>query len=719
MTRQSEPGADSGASQQAGTAAVDDEYPEHGRADGAGVYIVDRRIYTGVYVEGSVTAGQIAGRDNVTNGARPGIGRPAPGAASAAGPASQDQGRPRRLYSYLEFAVNVRLRRAGKSGFRITVECRKPDGGELPPADAGPATPAVTRLLPADTAEQRARVGEMLGACLFPPPVLAAFHQVLAELRPDTGIRVRLRYDEPELGRWPWELVRVPLPPRRSPAYLLRDERFSLVRAPASIRAVQSPQARPQLSVLVADGTSTRELPVLTPDFPEKLARYDGVDVAVISRPTRESIDEFIDAIVDGPEPLDIFHFTGHGQRPRGATAGALVLHREGDTGEKTYPGNDLAGQLARAGTSLAFINASYSEDQPASRSGLAQSLAEAVPVVLAMPGAVGDDKVGDFTTAFYDQLLGGSTVDQAVAQARLELEESGPDWQRPVLYSRASAGRFLEPATRSLPVRAPALTSQPAAADAPGPDTIRRCASASGSHGHWQFVPGDSGPELRRVSSEATADIVHLRMISASLALSADARVVAELNRGRLAVAWVDRVLPRLDPWPESFSLALEDEARLLAVAVDYGDTVTCLLSTDRATYRADVSPQNEPLISEFLGQPSRCAAMVSGRALTVDKAGRLRGSELNLSSQGIAEVRSFDAARSAGCPVYAVAGCDETGEPVVACGSSLELLSALPDAPAEGVAVVRQLAGAARPDQLLLSRGDFLERVSVGELI
>lgn len=618
------------------------------------------------------------------------------------------------MYSYVQFAISMRLGREGKYGSRITVECRKPDGGETPPTDADPSTRSVDRLLPAETAEQRARVGDELGQCMFPPPVLAAFHQTLAELPPDTGIRIRLWYSDPELGRWPWELVRVPIPPRRSPAYLLRDERLSLMRSPSSIRPVQSPKERRKLSVLVAEAAKVRETSVLTPDFPPGLPRRDGVEVKIISHPTRESIDDFIDAIVAGTEPLDVFHFTGHGQRPRGETAGALILHRTGDLGEQTYPGDDLAGQLARAGTSLAFINACYSEDQLASKAGLAQSLAEAIPVVLAMRGAVGDKKASDFAAAFYDQLLDGSTVDEAVARARLELDESGSDWQRAVLYSRASTGRFLEPAPHS----AAASPAAPPPAPVLLSDEIRRWAVASGSHGHWQFVPGDAGPELRKLSSEITADISHLRWISASLALSADARVVAELNRGRLTLAWVDRVLPGLDPWPEAFKLALEDEARLLAVAVDYGDAVTCVLSTDRATYRAEVSPGQEPLISEVLSHPSRCAAIVSGRILTVDEAGRLRGWELSLSSRGVAEVSSLDAARSAGCAVYAIAGRDETGQPVIAWGSSADALSVRPGSPAEEVAVVRQLSGAARPGQLLFSHDDRLERLSVDDV-
>jgi hypothetical protein len=251
-------------------------------------------------------------------------------------------------------------------------------------------------------------------------------------------------------------------------------------------------------------------------------------------------------------------------------------------------------------------------------------------------------------------------------------------------------------------------------------PGATRRWALASGSHGDWQFVPGDSGPELRKVSPETAVDISHLRAISASVALSADARVVAELNGDRLALAWVDRVLPRLDSWPRTFKLTLGDEARLLAVAVGYGgDAVTCLLSTDRATYQAEVSPEeDEPLVTQMLGEPSRCATIVSGRVLNVDQVGGLRGRELNLSSRGVAVVDSLDAARSAGRVVYAMAGRDGTGKPVVAWGSSLDALTVLPGTPADEVSVVRQMSGTVQPGQLLLSRGDLVDRVSVGDL-
>jgi CHAT domain len=617
------------------------------------------------------------------------------------------------LYSYIEFTIAIRRGRVGSHGDRVTVECVKPDGGQAGPTDAQRSTTSIARLTAAANAEQRIDLGDALGSSMFPPPVLAAFYETLGTLDKDTGVRLRLLCPDAEMARWPWELARIKTPLRR-PRYLFRDERFSLVRTLTSSQPVHSPKERPKLIILTADATRVPGEQELVPDFPAELPGTESLEWFTLSRPTRKSIDELIDQIADGPHPLDIFHFTGHGRPPRNGQAGALVLYREDDTGAHHYRGDELAGQLASAGTSLAFVNACYSDDQPVSGDwpGVAQSLAEVVPVVVAMRGAVGDRVARDFADVFYDWLLRGSTVDEAVARGRLELEESLPDWGRVVLYSRASSGRFLEPVPQAAEPAPPALPLQPV------PDGIRRWGMAAGVQGHWQLVPGEAGPEFRRVVSGTAADITHLRMVTASLAVSCDARVVAELNRGRLALAWVDRVLPRLDRWPKSFELPLDgQETRLLAVAVDYGDEVVCLLSTDRATYRVEASPSAEPIVTEIFDTPTRCATIVAGSMLTVDGNGRLRGWELNLSNRGIAEVSSLDAARSAGRAVYAVAGRDDVGRPIVAEGNSIDTLAVLPSTTADEVVVVRQLSGAHAPNQALLATGEQLERIPVGD--
>lgn len=612
------------------------------------------------------------------------------------------------LYIYVEFKVEIRRGREGKHGHRVTVECEKPDGGRVGPTDAQPITSSVRRLMPAASAEQRIELGEELGQCMFPPRVLAAFTETLRELQAGAGIRVRLLCVDEEMARWPWELVRIAVPAQARPRYLFRDERFSLVRTVIDHRPAAQPKERRNLVILTVDATKVLEDQELEPDFPEQLSPAAPLRRLDLAHPTRRTIDELIDQVVDGEDPLDIFHFTGHGRPPRDGQAGALVLYRDQDTGSQHYRGDELAKQLQRAGTSLAFVNACYT-DQAATASGdgpgIAQSLTGIVPVVIAMRDAVRDRDAKDFAETFYQWLLNGSTVDEAVARGRVGLDESLPGWSSVVLYSRASSGRFLEP----MPVAA-----EPAAARRPAADGVRRWAMMGGAQGHWQVIPGEAGPELRQVEDATKADISHLRLVHASLALSGDARVVAQLNRGRLALAWVDRVRPRLDRWPESFELGLDEpETRLLAVAVDYGDEVVCVLSTDQATYRVDLAPRARPVVTPMFAEPTRHATIVAGKIDTVDSSGRLRGWEVNQDRYGIAEVSSLDGARSAGRAVYALVGRDEDGRPIVADNGSAGSLVPRPGTAADEVVVVRPLSGAQAPGEILLSTDGHIERV------
>ena len=253
------------------------------------------------------------------------------------------------MYIYAEFKVEIRRGREGRHGHRVTVECEKPDGGRVGPTDAQPITTSVTRLIPAASAEQRIDLGEELGQCMFPPRVLAAFTETLRGLDAGTGIRVRLLCVDEEMARWPWELARIAVPAKARPRYLFRDERFSLVRTVIDHRPAAQPKERRKLVILTVDATKVLDDQELEPDFPEQLAHTAPLQRLDLSHPTRRTIDELIDQVVDGEDPLDIFHFTGHGRPPRDGQAGALVLYRDQDTGSEHYRGDELARQLSRA----------------------------------------------------------------------------------------------------------------------------------------------------------------------------------------------------------------------------------------------------------------------------------------------------------------------------------------------------------------------------------
>ncbi len=612
------------------------------------------------------------------------------------------------MYIYAEFKVEIRRGREGRHGHRVTVECEKPDGGRVGPTDAQPITSSVTRLMPAASAEQRIDLGEELGQCMFPPRVLAAFTETLRGLDAGSGIRVRLLCVDEEMARWPWELARIAVPAKARSRYLFRDERLSLVRTVIDHRPVDQPKERRKLVILTVDATKVLDEQELEPDFPEQLPPGTPLQRLDLTHPTRRTIDELIDQVADGEDPLDIFHFTGHGRAPRDGQAGALVLYRDQDTGSEHYRGDELAKQLHRA------WHVAGVRQRVLHRPGGHRRRAWHRPVADrhraggdrhagrgAGPGRQGlrRDVLPVAAERQHRRRGGGQGPGRAGrVAARLGLRGAlQPGQQRPV--PRADAGRRAAGA---------------AAAQRPPGDGIRRWAMMGGAQGHWQVIPGEAGPELRRVEDATKADISHLRLVHASLALSGDARVVAQVNRDRLALAWVDRARPRLDRWPQSFELALDaQEIRLLAVAVDYGDEVLCVLSTDQATYRVDVAPRAQPLVTPLFEEPTRYATILAGRIRTVDSGGRVRGWDVNQDRYGIAEVSSFDVARSGGRAVYALAGRDEDGRPIVAATGPAGSLVAQPGVAADEVVVVRPLSAAQAPAEILLSTDGQIERV------
>jgi hypothetical protein len=140
----------------------------------------------------------------------------------------------------------------------------------------------------------------------------------------------------------------------------------------------------------------------------------------------------------------------------------------------------------------------------------------------------------------------------------------------------------------------------------------------------------------------------------------------------------------------------------------------VVCLLSTDQATYRVDVAPKARPAVTPIFSEPTRQAMIVAGQIHTVDSGGRLRGWDVNQDRYGIAEVSSLDGARSGGRAVYALAGRDADGRPMVAETGPAGSLVARPGAAADEVVVVRPLSGTQAPAEILRSTDGHIERVS-----
>ncbi|MEV0598416.1 CHAT domain-containing protein [Streptomyces sp. NPDC050315] len=271
-------------------------------------------------------------------------------------------------------------------------------------------------------------------------------------------LRLVIRREARELGRYPWEFLFMPRP--EGGGFFLAGEHTELVLS----RYV------PNNDVLVpeADGTPLRILVVDSrPNSPglaqakpdnlieavEKLRSADTV-VDVVDSPTRTQLRAKI-----LERPTHILHFIGHGR------AGALALKKDekelraarallearrakgGDLTEKVdeadWADSVSVCNLLRSGLDsppgssdvrpcgrLIFLHAcegarpDATEDSLRSFSSIARDLAdgERVAAVVAMQYDIGIDDAERFAVHFYSQLRAGSWLDEAVSLARCEL---------------------------------------------------------------------------------------------------------------------------------------------------------------------------------------------------------------------------------------------------------------------------------------------------------
>ena len=143
--------------------------------------------------------------------------------------------------------------------------------------------------------------------------------------------------------------------------------------------------------------------------------------------------------------PLDVLHFVGQGYVKDGE--GHLLLDRADGNWAPT-PVSQLAPAITDAGVSLVVLaacqSASVAGVDGSMLGGVAPALiAHGVPMVVAMQLTVRQDAANAATRVIYEQLAAGSSVQAAVAKARLHLWTSEPDrasWYVPTLYARTSS---------------------------------------------------------------------------------------------------------------------------------------------------------------------------------------------------------------------------------------------------------------------------------------
>lgn len=564
--------------------------------------------------------------------------------------------------------------------------------------------------------------GVVLGKLLFPVGVREFFEEARVRLRGGTGLRVRMTAGSEArstagadvIRHLPWEYVRTSAESRP----LVLDPQLSLVRSEAVHGVGRGPlPVRSELVVASLDAgrAAGHTRPQLAPELPDISGLGSrAVRTIAIRPPTKAALDT---AIPLGRK-VDIFHFSGHG------TPAGLILEDPDEVGPALLTGDGLAPVLSDAGVLLAVLTACHSGESAfdTGGGGMAHALVRAgIPIVLAMQHKVDAASAKVFVDKFYRSLLGGMSVDEAVAEGR-SLLSGGADYGRPVLFHRSSAGAFLTPPD---PTVSPATSGdhREVISVAPGPRPTVQAPHAHMPIDHapsvsaaawsqvsvgpdtWRIEAGAAGPRLSRVPDRMAPLAVERG--DGHLAVSPDGRAAVQWSSAGCTAAWVIHHDPHLLHLPRH-ALPSIGAATLLAATFVGANQVKLILSTAERTYQIRLDHSGFDLPRVLHEEPSLAAVYLDPTTPgTVDPSGRVREDALRRRVPRLAAVSALDAARSDGVSLVAAVGTAADGSPMMVASSSGDVLWESLAGPATGVVVERRFDEATPPRCIVTAAG------------
>lgn len=254
------------------------------------------------------------------------------------------------------------------------------------------------------------------------------------------GLRVKIRAER-DLVSIPWELLWVE---RSRPEYLLEGH---LILCPGSrvVRAGVSEVSPPPLSelrvLLIQANPSTKDFPTLTwleaehETLKARLAGHPKVSLT----PLFDAVPPVVERRIRELRP-HVVHFSGHCHcRSSGSR---LVL--QGTEGEAFLSAEGFAKLLRETGVELAILNACDSAGRP---SGVAEELhAAGIPSVIGLQGSVLDAGAPRLIRHFYEAVLDGATIEDALAEVRQAQGPGSNLCYQPIHYSNSLPAPLLPP---------------------------------------------------------------------------------------------------------------------------------------------------------------------------------------------------------------------------------------------------------------------------------
>ncbi|MFI6151658.1 CHAT domain-containing protein [Kitasatospora sp. NPDC051170] len=268
----------------------------------------------------------------------------------------------------------------------------------------------------------------------------------------------------------PWELMTDPARPRPVALDRVTFSRGLLTAQPTEVARVSASRLRVLTVVSRPDGPQDIGYRMIARPLLRRLAPLrEEVDLVVLRPPTLDRLAEVLAEARAAGEPFQIVHFDGHGvfehaQRPvdrfaprsfDGQGPQGMLAFEHPTGGQDLVPAERAAGVLAQAQVPIVVLNACRSS--AAVGAGVeavvaTQLLQEGTAAVVTMAYSMDAGAAAEFMATFYERLLAGDRVTEAVAEGRRRLatgdQRPSPkgqlplaDWTVPVLYARSEAG--------------------------------------------------------------------------------------------------------------------------------------------------------------------------------------------------------------------------------------------------------------------------------------
>jgi WD40 repeat protein len=308
-------------------------------------------------------------------------------------------------------------------------------------------------------------LGRALHHAVFTPPIATAFGRAQGSVGADSGLRLRLRIEAPELASLPWEALHdgQDFVSTRSDSPLVRT-----LPSQDGVQAIKRLQVRGALRILFV-GASPAGLPALEIEqtavqLRQLLAEAINRKHIVLDVLTNATLPELRSQLL---QDYHILYFAGHG-----SPEGIYLDDGQGEVDEASgqrlagdpylVSAETLARELEGKPTRLVFLAACNTSALLDEKSGLLASFAQTLarlamlPAIVAMQYSISDKQAHQLTARFFESLAAFYPVDVALAEARKSLirrGQAGRDVIAPVMYLQAEDGALFQRARNWLAI--------------------------------------------------------------------------------------------------------------------------------------------------------------------------------------------------------------------------------------------------------------------------